>query len=217
MPADPQIIQVDIVSDVVCPWCIVGFKQLEQALARTGFAANLRWHPFELNPAMPDKGQNLREHLMQKYGISAEASVTARDRLCDLGAELGITFTYSDDMRMVNTFRAHQLLLWAESQNRQHPLKMALFQAYFTDGLDVSRPDVLTAVAASVGLNAQDARAVLDSASLADQTRAHLQFWVQRGITGVPAMIFAGKYLVSGAQGADAYEQILQRCQAEAA
>lgn len=217
MSANPPVIQVDVVSDVVCPWCIVGFKQLEHALGQTGFGANLRWHPFELNPAMPDEGQNLREHLMQKYGISAEASVTARERLAQLGAELGFTFNYSDEMRMVNTFRAHQLLLWAEAQNLQHPLKMALFQAYFTDGLDVSSPDVLCAVAASVGLDGDEARAVLDSGSHADQTRAHLQFWVQRGITGVPAMIFAGKYLVTGAQGVDAYVQILQRCQAEAA
>ena len=103
-------VQVDIVSDVVCPWCYVGFRQLEQALGMTGLGAVVRWHPFELNPDMPPEGQNLREHLMQKYGITAEASQTARARLTALGAELGIDFRYSDGMRMVNTFAAHQLL-----------------------------------------------------------------------------------------------------------
>ncbi len=215
--SSPATVQVDVVSDVVCPWCIVGFKQLEQALSRTGMNANLRWHPFELNPDMPPEGQNLREHLIAKYGITAEQSAQARGRLTDLGAELGFDFKYSDDMRMVNTFAAHQLLDWAETQNRQHPLKLALFTAFFTDGRDVSDPKTLVDIAASVGLGEDAAREALTSGSYAAPVREKQRFWTQRGISGVPAMVFGGKYLLTGAQGADTYAEALRRCVNEAA
>ncbi|MCV0428549.1 MAG: DsbA family protein, partial [Roseibium sp.] len=101
-----DVLQIDIVSDVVCPWCIVGFRQLEQAIERTGVSAAIKWHPFELNPDMPAEGENLREHIMRKYGSTAEQSEAARDRLTELGNGLGIDFRFSEDMRMVNTFKA---------------------------------------------------------------------------------------------------------------
>ncbi|GAB5439583.1 DsbA family oxidoreductase [Falsiruegeria mediterranea] len=219
MPNDPTraIVQVDIVSDVVCPWCIVGFRQLDQALTRTGFLANLRWHPFELNPSMPPEGQNLREHITEKYGTTAEQSQQARDRLSALGVELGFAFNFTDDSRMVNTFKAHQLLDWAEDQQLQHPLKMALFDAYFTQGRDVSDAQVLADVAQSVGLDRDSATQVLDSGERQQQVREKQGFWTSRGISGVPSMVFGGKYLVTGAQGADTYEQLLRRCVEEAA
>ncbi|SPJ27426.1 DsbA family oxidoreductase [Falsiruegeria mediterranea] len=219
MPNDPTraIVQVDIVSDVVCPWCIVGFRQLDQALTRSGFLANLRWHPFELNPSMPPEGQNLREHITEKYGTTAEQSQQARDRLSALGAELGFAFNFTDDSRMVNTFKAHQLLDWAEDQQLQHPLKMALFDAYFTQARDVSDAQVLADVAQSVGLDRDSATQVLDSGERRQQVREKQGFWTSRGISGVPSMVFGGKYLVTGAQGADTYEQLLRRCVEEAA
>ena len=210
-------VQVDIISDVVCPWCIVGFRQLSQALERKGIRAAVRWHPFELNPDMGPDGQNLREHLIEKYGISTSDSIAARQRLTDLGADLGIAFNFADDMRIVNTFRAHQLLDWAEDSDKQTDLKQALFAAYFTRGLDVSDTDVLVDVAESVGLPVDEARRRMTSGDRADQVRQKQQFWTSRGITGVPAMVFAGKYLVTGAQGVDAYSDILTRCSAEAA
>lgn len=214
-PAD--IIRVDIVSDVVCPWCIIGFKQLEQALAIGGLTAHLRWHPFELNPSMPPEGQNLRAHLVEKYGITTEQSAAARDRLTRLGAELEFVFNYADDMRMVNTFAAHQLLDWADEQGRQHPLKLALFSAFFTQGLDVSDHAVLVAAAEQAGLDPAAARDVLATGDHAQQVRDKQAFWTQRGVTGVPAMVFGGKYLVTGAQGVDSYLSVLQRCRTEAA
>lgn len=210
-------VQVDIVSDVVCPWCYVGFRQLEQALGQTGLGAILRWHPFELNPGMAAEGQNLREHLMEKYGISVEQSQAARARLGAVGKDVGIDFRYSDDMRMVNTFAAHQLLDWAFEQNLQHPLKLALFHAYFTEGRDVSDIDVLADVAQSVGLDPAEARRIVESGTRAAETREKLNTWIENGITGVPAMIFGGKYLVTGAQGVENYVKVLQRCAAEAA
>lgn len=204
-------IQIDIVSDVMCPWCIIGFRQLEQALGATGIGAFIRWHPFELNPNMPPEGQNLREHIAEKYGATPEQSTQNRAQLLAIGSDLGINFTYSDSSRIVNTFAAHQLLDWAQEHNLQHPLKMALFNAHFTAGRDVSDADVLVEVAQSVGLDATDAREVLDSGSRATQTRARQQFWTERGISGVPGMVFEGKYLLTGAQGAENYAQMLHK------
>tara|TARA_R110002049_G_scaffold160202_2_gene325231 strand:- start:8108 stop:8782 length:675 start_codon:yes stop_codon:yes gene_type:complete len=212
---DQPAVQVDIVSDVVCPWCIVGYRQLEQALAAVGVGAYLRWHPFELNPAMPPEGQNLAEHLTEKYGSTPAQSAENRKRLTDLGADLGFTFNFSDNSRMVNTFAAHQLLDWAQAKGLQHPLKMALFEAHFTKGRDVSDRAVLAEIAASVGLDAADATEVLDSGSHAEETRARQQVWTSRGISGVPSMIFDGRYLLTGAQGAETYAQMLRKVLAE--
>lgn len=208
-------VQIDIVSDVMCPWCIVGFRQLEQALGVTGTGAYIRWHPFELNPDMPAEGQDLREHIAEKYGATPEQSAQNRAHLQSLGKDLGIEFTYKDDSRIVNTFAAHQLLDWAQEAGLQHPLKLALFEAHFTKGRDVSKHDVLVDVAASVGLDPEGAREVLDSGSHAAETRARQQFWTERGISGVPAMVFEGKYLLTGAQGAQTYAQMLQKVLAE--
>lgn len=211
------IVQIDIVSDVVCPWCIVGFRQLDQALAQRGILARLRWHPFELNPDMPAEGQNLREHIMQKYGTTAEQSQQARDRLTAIGVELGFAFNFTEDSQMVNTFKAHQLLDWAESQGRQHPLKLALFATYFTDQQDVSETEVMIAAAEAAGLDPAAARAALTSGAHAAPVREKQRFWTSKGISGVPSMVFGGKYLLTGAQGAETYGQVLDRCLTEAA
>ncbi|SDD95328.1 DsbA family oxidoreductase [Ruegeria marina] len=211
------IVQIDIVSDVVCPWCIVGFLQLDRALAQTGALARLRWHPFELNPGMGPEGQDLRAHIMEKYGSTAEQSQTARARLTAIGAELGFAFNFSDDSRIVNTFRAHQLLDWAEGQGRQHPLKMALFAAYFSEGRDVSDDEVLIKAVTAAGLDPEAARSALASGAHVDRVREKEAFWTSRGISGVPSMVFGGKYLLTGAQGVENYAQVIGRCLTEAA
>lgn len=211
------VLQIDIVSDVVCPWCIIGFRQLDQALARTGVLANLRWHPFELNPQMGPDGQNLREHIIEKYGSTIEQSEKGRARLAALGAELGFTFNFAEDSRIYNTFQAHQLLDWAEDQGRQHPLKLALFEAFFTDEKDVSDVDVLIAAVVKAGLDGDAARDALASGDHAPRVREKQQFWTSRGISGVPSMVFGGKYLLTGAQGTDTYASVIERCLAEAA
>ncbi|MGD9068196.1 MAG: DsbA family oxidoreductase [Methyloceanibacter sp.] len=204
-------IRIDIVSDVVCPWCIIGYKQLERALQETKTAADIHWHPFELNPRMAQEGENLREHLAAKYGTTPEGSRRARARLTELGAELGFVFDYTDDMRMVNTFRAHQLLKWAEEHGRGHDLQMALFAAFFAERLDLNDPAVLARVAAGIGLDGDEALAILTDGRYAEDVRQDEQFWISRGIEGVPAMIFDEKYLVVGAQGVDNYRSILEK------
>lgn len=217
MENEPSVVEVDIVSDVMCPWCIVGYKQLEQALGLTGFGAQVCWHPFELNPNMSREGQNLAEHITEKYGASPEQSAQNREHLRTLGQSLGITFDFSPESRIVNTFAAHQLLDFALSQGKQHPLKLALFEAHFTQQRDVSDHTVLLDVAASVDLPVEEAREVLETGALAETVREKQAFWTERGISGVPSMIFDAKYLVTGAQGARNYAEILRQTVAEAA
>lgn len=208
-------LQIDIVSDVMCPWCIVGFKQLEQALDGTGVQGSLRWHPFELNPAMPETGQDLAEHLGEKYGTTPAQSVEARARLEALGTDLGFAFNFSETSRIVNTFLAHQLLDWAEGHGKQHALQMALFSAHFTEARDVSDTDVLIDIAGTVGLDRSDAANVLTSGVQAEAVREKQAFWTMRGISGVPSVIFGGKYLLTGAQGVQTYTDVLRKVQGE--
>lgn len=150
-------LQIDIVSDVMCPWCVIGYRQLATALEATGTPHEIRWHPFELNPDMPREGQNMREHLAEKYGSTREQSEASRATLTQAGADLGFEFRYAEDMRMHNTFNVHQLLHWADQQGRRHDLKMAFFAAHFTDGRDLSDDAVLADVAAEIGLDRSEA------------------------------------------------------------
>ena len=205
----PRPIRIDIVSDVVCPWCIIGYKQLEHAQAETNVPAVVFWHPFELNPNMPEEGQNLFEHVAEKYGWMLDKSLEARSNLTEIGATLGFAFDYADDMRMVNTFRAHQILHWAATKDRQHQMKMALFEAVFTRRADVSNADVLCDMVASQGLDRNEAKAVLADARFADEVRQREAFWTSRGVQGVPAMVFNGRQALLGAQGIEAYKSML--------
>ena len=210
-------IRIDIVSDVVCPWCVIGYHQLARAARDTGIAIDIHWHPFELNPTMAEAGENLRAHLAAKYGTTLEGSIKARARLTEMGAALGFEFNYADDMRMVNTFRAHQLIDWAEDQGRQHDMKLALFAAFFTRREDLNDPEVLADVAASVGLDRVAASAMLQSSDRAAAVREKEEFWTARGVTGVPAMIFDSQHLVTGAQGEENYARILRQLAAQPA
>lgn len=204
-------LRIDIVSDVVCPWCIVGYRQLSQALARTGVQAEVKWHPFELNPDMPPEGQNLREHLIAKYGITPEQSISARAQLTALGRDLGITFNFGDDSRMVNTFLAHQLIEWSDEQGRQTDMKLALFKAHFSDGRNVSDLATLVEITAGLGLDADAARVALEGETMAWNVRSMQTFWTEKGVRGVPAMVFGGKHLLTGAQGVETYVKMLGR------
>ena len=210
-----QAIRIDIVSDVVCPWCIIGFKQLEKALIAADLTADFTWHPFELNPQMAPEGENLREHTTVKYGTTIKGSLEARVRISAMGEELGFEFNYADDMRMYNTFLSHQLLHWAGTKGMQHELKMELFSAFFTRRLDVGDPDVLAISAGNIGLNPEEALDILGDGRFAKDIRAEEKFWVDRGITGVPAMIINQQHLVTGAQGVENYISILEQIKEE--
>lgn len=210
MQSEPAPIQVDIVSDIVCPWCVVGYRQLAQAAEQTGVAVDVRWHPFELNPRMADEGEDLREHLARKYGSTLESSRRARQMLTELGAQVGFEFAFADDKRIYPTFRAHQLLHWADGQGRGHALEQALFAAYFTAGADVNDIDALVKAAADVGLDADEARAVLADGRYVDAVREAEKQWTDRGVRGVPAMVFDERHLVVGARGVEGYVELLE-------
>lgn len=208
-----QPLRIDIVSDVVCPWCIIGYRQLAEALKQTNTEHEIHWHPFELNSNMPSEGQNLREHIMEKYGSSKEESDASRIRMTEAGKEVGFEFNFNDDTRMHNTFNLHQLLYWAGQQGQKpmHDLKQALFAAHFTNGRNISDKTVLADIAAEVGLDRSEALAVLEDQRFAKEVRAEERHWQQQGIQSVPAIIFNERYLVSGAQGVDNYVGILEQ------
>ena len=216
--ASPMPLQVDIVSDVVCPWCIIGYKQFMKALSVLPgqFDVTLHWHPFELNPRMPQEGQDLREHLAQKYGTTAAQSRAVRSRMSSLGDSLGFTFDYFEGMRMVNTFRAHQLLHWAATQGRQTELKLALFESFFSRREDVNDPALLSAVAQRVGLDAAEAQAVLADQRYAAAVREEQQYWLEQDVYAVPTFRLQQQYLVPGAQEADAFVRLLEKIQSRA-
>lgn len=211
-----QPLRIDIVSDVMCPWCIIGYRQLAEALDATGTAHDIHWHPFELNPDMPPEGQNVREHIAEKYGATPEQSDKSRKQMTALGADLGFDFRYTDDMRMHNTFNAHQLLHWADTLGRKHDLKLALFTAHFTDRWNLSDDTVLADVAGETGLDRAEALAVLADQRFASEVRQIEDFWVQQGIRGVPAVVLDRKHLVTGAQGVENYTSILGQIAQEA-
>lgn len=208
-----QPLRIDIVSDVVCPWCIIGYKQLERALAELEgvFAAQIFWQPFELNPNMPPEGQDLREHITQKYGSTHQQSKSVRARMTELGDSVGFKFDYFDGMRMYNTFQAHQLLHWAQEQGLQSELKLALFEAFFSRRENVSDPQLLVDVAARVGLDADLARQVLDSARYAETVRTEQARWLDAEVHAVPTFYFNNGFPVPGAQDSETFVRVLNR------
>ena len=206
-------LRIDLVSDVVCPWCIIGFTQLQRALAQFGdeVEVDLHWHPFELNPQMPVEGQDLREHLAQKYGTSLAQSQAARARLTQIADSLGVEFRFYEGMRMHNTFRAHQLLHWAGEQGKQTELELALFESNFSRGENVDDPEVLAGAAGRAGLDEDGARAVLHDGRYVDTVREEQRFWLSKGIHAVPSFILDGRYLIPGAQEPEVFVAALRR------
>lgn len=213
----PVPMRIDFVSDIVCPWCVIGLNALEAAIARTAdvVAPEITFHPFELNPAMPPEGQKIAEHVAEKYGSTPEQSAASRAAIRARAAEHGFAMNGDGDSRIYNTFDAHRLLHWAASEGRQHALKMRLFTLYFSEGGNPSDREALVAAATDAGLDPAAARAVLDEGRYAQEVRAEQQFWHSQGINAVPAIIINGKYLIQGGQPADAFERALRGIAAE--
>jgi predicted DsbA family dithiol-disulfide isomerase len=206
-------LRIDFVSDVSCPWCAVGLKALEQAIARVGdaVAVELHFQPFELNPQMPPEGQDTDEHLVQKYGSTPEQLAQNREVLRARGAALG--FDFNRRSRVYNTFDAHRLLHWAGEQGpeTERTLKHALLRAYFSDNLDVSSHEVLGRIAGEAGLDPTQARELLGSDRYAAEVRAQENRFMQRGIRAVPSVIINDQHLIQGGQPVELFEQALRR------
>jgi predicted DsbA family dithiol-disulfide isomerase len=212
-------LKIDIVSDVSCPWCIIGYKGLEQALTelQDDIQADIRWQPFELNPQMPKEGQEITEHITQKYGISTQQADNNREMIKQRGLDVGYAFGQRGGGRIYNTFDAHRLLHWVESQNKQTELKLALFDLYFKQGGDPSDHQQLLDVVKTLGLDAKAAQDVLESEQFIQEVRAAQQHFQSAGITSVPAVIVNDKHLISGGQPAAVFAQALKQIADESA
>lgn len=210
-------LSIDFVSDVSCPWCVIGLKGLERALERIGdVEASIRFQPFELNPDMPPEGQRLAEYAAQKYGSTPEQLSERRAMVRERAAALGFTIALPPgDGRVYNTFDAHRLLHWAGNEGRQRELKLALFEAYFTNCLNPSDHQVLADAAERAGLDRDAAAEVLSSDQFGDQVREDEEAWRSRGVNSVPAIIINGRYLISGGQPPEVFEQAIRKIASE--
>ncbi|MFM5954154.1 MAG: DsbA family oxidoreductase [Novosphingobium sp.] len=221
----PAKLTIDIYSDVMCPWCIIGYSQLQQGLAQLDgeIEAEVRWLPFELNPEMPAEGEDWRDHVQRKYGRSLEESSDNRARLLEFGDRAGYDFRWHGEgeepsTRIWNTFAAHKLLKWTlieAGADKQSELKRALFDAHFQQRRNVSDPEVLADVAASIGLDPEAARTAIADEALGQIVRREEAAAWDMNISGVPAMIVQGKFLIPGAQEPDVYANALRRVAAK--
>jgi predicted DsbA family dithiol-disulfide isomerase len=218
----PKTLHIDFVSDIVCPWCVVGLGGLEtalEALKAEGITAEVHFQPFELNPQMPPEGENIGEHIARKYGSTPEQSAANRAMITERAAEAwpGFEMRMGPDSRIWNTFDAHRLLHWAGTvgPGEQRALKEALFRTQFTDGRALPDADVLADAAAAAGLDRAKAIEVLSGDLHAAEVRAAEALWVSRGINSVPAVVVEGKWLISGGQPAAVFEQALRQMAAE--
>jgi predicted DsbA family dithiol-disulfide isomerase len=222
-----RTLKIDFVSDVVCPWCVVGLGGLEGALERLrgeGIEAQVTFQPFELNPGMAPEGENVGEHIAKKYGSTPEQSAANRAMITERAAEAwpdrgkgAFEMRMGPDSRIWNTFDAHRLLHWAGTVGAasQRALKEALFRAHFTDNRSLADANVLADAAAASGLDRDKAVEVLADDLYAAEVRAEEQLWRARGINAVPAVVVEGKYLISGGQPAAVFEEALRRIAGE--
>ena len=207
-----KTLRIDIVSDVVCPWCAIGLASLEQALQRTqgDVAADIHFQPFELNPQLPAEGEGIGEHLQRKYGMDPAQLADNQERIRARGAALGFVFDFNARSRIWNTFDAHRLLHWAGIEGGQRALKHALLQAYFSEGRNVADHATLVDIASGAGFDAGRAQAILTSDDYAAEVREAERFFTRNGINGVPAVIIERKHLVSGGQPVEVFERALR-------
>ena len=221
MAEAPTKVTIDVWSDVMCPWCVIGTRQLAKALEELDgeIEAEVRYRPFELNPDMPPEGEDAAAHVMRKYGISADQSRANSGRLAAIAGELGFAFNRGPEFRMRNSFDAHRLLTWAGALEEpeqaaatgvQTAPKLALFRAHFTDNRDVSDHAVLADVAASVGLDRARAAAILAGDDYGEMVRVEEAYWADQNVTGVPAFILGGRMMVPGAQDPEVFIRVIE-------
>jgi predicted DsbA family dithiol-disulfide isomerase len=209
--------QIDFVSDVVCPWCAIGLASLETALKKLDgeVEAALHFQPFELNPDMVEEGEDRNEHVAKKYGRSIAQIEESREMIRERAASVGFTMS-KDQNRIYNTFDAHRLLHWAglvdkpNNGQTQNALKHALLRAYFTDARNIADAEVLVAAAKGSGLDPKEAREILVSDRYAAEVRLEEQAWLAAGINSVPAIVVNRTYLISGGQPPEVFEAHLR-------
>jgi predicted DsbA family dithiol-disulfide isomerase len=210
-------IKIDFVSDVSCPWCIIGLQALEQALDKVKAEIDVEMHfqPFELNPQMGPDGQELFEHLAGKYGTTKEQSEENKEMIRARGEDVGFTFRMDRWTRIYNTFDTHRLLHWAGLEGRQSELKHTLFDLHFTEGENPGDHGVLIRAAEQVGLDTQRAAEVLATNAYADDVRQAQEFYRNQGIQAVPSVIINDRHLIQGGQPVEVFERALRQIAAE--
>lgn len=206
-----QLLTIDIVSDVSCPWCIIGYQALKKALDNhsSKLRATIKWQPFELNPNMPKEGEEINQHLAHKYNINEHQIEQNRHHIQQRGLSVGYEFGNRGGGRIYNTFDAHRLLHWASEQGLQTELKLALFDLYFKESGDPSDHQQLLTKAREVGLNEQQALKILQSDKYTKEVREQQQYYHSMGISSVPAVIVNNKHLISGGQPVEVFERAL--------
>jgi predicted DsbA family dithiol-disulfide isomerase len=210
-------IRIDFVSDVSCPWCVIGLQSLEAAVARLkdDVTVDIHFQPFELNPQMAPEGEDIVGHIARKYGSTPQQIEQSQEMIRSRGAELGFRFDMQKRERIYNTFDAHRLLHWAQIEGRQPALKYALFSAYFTEGLDPSNREGWINTTQAAGLDPKRAREILESDEFAKETREREQFYLDHGIHAVPSIIVNERHLIQGGQPVEVFEQVLRRLATE--
>ena len=194
-----QPLVIDVVSDVVCPWCYLGKKRLEAALATSGDQAEIRWRPYQLDPTIPPEGLDRKAYMEAKFG-KGDRLKQAHDHLMEKGAELGLAYDFDAIKRAPNTLDAHRLIRWALAAGVQDQVVTRLFALYFEEGRDISERDLLANVAGEAGMIAAEVRATLDTDQDVDGVRQEIAQAQKIGVTGVPFFIFSGKLALPGAQ-----------------
>lgn len=210
-------IQIDIVSDIACPWCAIGYARLERAMEQLApeYEFTVQWHAFELNPDHGDEGEPILPALARKYGRSEEEMRSTQNQMMTIAKDLGLNFEKMQERFTCNTFDAHRLVKWAGEQGQQTAMKQALFDAYFGRAENVSDRDALLGCVENAGLDSAKAAHVLDSDQYAEVVRKDEATYQQAGVSAVPAFIINNKYLISGAQEPDALVRAFREIAAE--
>ncbi|MCH2109069.1 MAG: DsbA family oxidoreductase [Polyangiaceae bacterium] len=211
--------KINFVSDFVCPWCVIGYYRLKKALEITELtdSASIEFHPFQLNPTMSPEGENLREHLMRKIGISQGESENARTMIRNLGEAVGFPFQFYEGSRIYNTFAAHQLSEWSKHDGKQLEVQEALYHAHFHQGRNISDLEELAAIASSSGLDRDEVLYVLKEGALSDKVKTEEKFWRSQGLRGVPTILIDQEFLITGAPEMDVFIQQLKKTRLGAA
>ncbi|MFW5825679.1 MAG: DsbA family oxidoreductase [Marinobacter sp.] len=206
-------LRIDIVSDIACPWCAIGYARLEKAMQQLAgeMRFHIEWHAFELNPDASGDGEPILQALARKYGRSPAEMQAAQADMMRIAAELGLNFSRMQERYTCNTFDGHRLVKWAADQGRQTDMKMALFDAYFGHAENIADPDILQASAEAAGLDGEAARALLCSDRYASAVREDQAYWQQAGVNAVPAFVLDRRYMVPGAQEPDTMVQYLRK------
>lgn len=210
-------ISVDIISDIVCPWCWLGWRYLKQAIDETETPVKVTWRAYMLDSTVPKDGVDYKSYMRSKFGNAPDNKFKImRSHLEAKGPELGIDFRFDGIPKRANTLASHQLMLWAQGQDKANDMAEALFQAFFTDHRDINQQEVLLDIAKNVGMDADIIAGLYERQADEANVMAEINAVSRAGIQSVPSYIYQGKYLVQGAQGKEAHAQVIEKLAAEA-